>query len=394
METPYVILDPKGSEIKTDHENEAQWKSLKMGSPNETVYLEDSGDLTLVVGGDLGAYDTGDATADDGATEIPDASRRFVVCSKTMKRVFEVFRKMLFPTFAFAESKPVDEPWVVHLPEDAPEPMFIMLSYAHGLFSNIPRTLSLVEIREVLFLTNKYLFTQHMDSIVEKWLRPYRGSVVLDRWDQYQMAGIAWELGDKVLFEGISLDLARHCLKITRSDAPDLEGLVLRDEYFPEGSRVVSWIDSYIERFLSQLNAKIDDGIQKCSEGTICSIPQRQKPRRKVWPEPQWYDCTERVDLSLSIVDDAVGITRESVPLGSVHCCYNTLDEIYFALPRNEMNNLDGHDCFPFQEMMDLMTDAVYSPADGSRLDIEQSGHLDSQARISGWNNPEFWGPM
>lgn len=72
------------------------------------IIFDDYGDLRLIVGGD----------------------RTYTVCSRALARASTVFAGMLYG--GFAESKPLEGQWVVHIPDETPLGFPILLHIIHG----------------------------------------------------------------------------------------------------------------------------------------------------------------------------------------------------------------------------------------------------------------------
>jgi hypothetical protein len=100
--------------------------------------IDEDGDLLLRVGSEL-------------AKEKP---VEFKVCSAAMRRASPVWKTMLFGPWK--EAKPLQGSWIVDLPEDKPWPMGIILAIIHGTFLEIPKSVSLSQLNDILIHTEKY----------------------------------------------------------------------------------------------------------------------------------------------------------------------------------------------------------------------------------------------
>ncbi|TQN64296.1 hypothetical protein CSHISOI_11136 [Colletotrichum shisoi] len=145
-----------------------------------TIYLDDSGDLRLCVGGD-----------------VDECPQDFVVCSRALGRSSPVLKAMLFG--GFAESRPAADDsgeWRVDLPEDSTAAMEIVLNIVHGHFNLVPEKLPLMRLYDVLTITEKY----DMTVIVRPWARAWM-QAVRHQTDNAHLLCVAWELGDAEVFE-------------------------------------------------------------------------------------------------------------------------------------------------------------------------------------------------
>lgn len=142
---------------------------------------DDNGDLVLLVG-----HQT------EGS---------FRVCSRTLARASEVFRKMLFGGFMESRSRyHNDTDWEVKLPEDNADAMGIFLSIVHGNFDDVPGTMALRPLYDLLSLTNKYDATH----VVRPWARAWiQDKDVMSRTSEPELLCVAWELGHHSLFKDI-----------------------------------------------------------------------------------------------------------------------------------------------------------------------------------------------
>ena len=149
------------------------------------VSIDADGDLLLDVGG-------------DEDTESPQL-QRFRVCSSTLRRHSPVWKKMLFGPWK--ESKPNKDEyqdWIVEFPDDPVKPMEIVLNIIHGHFDQVPRSLSLDELYQLLILTHKYDMTRTLRLLCAQWVTVAHGD--LSSADTLKSMFIAWELGDQDLF--------------------------------------------------------------------------------------------------------------------------------------------------------------------------------------------------
>ncbi|KAK1625482.1 hypothetical protein BDP81DRAFT_328219, partial [Colletotrichum phormii] len=184
------------------------------------VSFDDRGDLTLKVG-----------NLEDGDVF------EFVICSRALARASPVFRAMLFG--GFSESKPEGEAWVVKLPEDRPAPFSILLKIIHGCFCEVPQSLTLEDIYQLLVVTNKY----DMLSLASTWFAPYRNLKARD--GNEKLLWMAWELGDQGAFNGMARDL------VVTSEV-NKEGQLLDSRGIPFNTYECFDANGLLDRFLNR----------------------------------------------------------------------------------------------------------------------------------------------
>ncbi|KAL0935997.1 nuclear pore protein-like protein [Colletotrichum truncatum] len=368
-----VLVDThNSSQPKLYNEDDSLWSLVKIIlGDEETIYLEADGDLTLVVGG--GECDDNDADSDyEEDRTIP---TRFVVCSKTMKRAFKVFGAMLSSQYCFVESKPASGPWVVHLPEDAPEPMFVMLCFGHGLFHNIPQTMTLPELYDLLVLTNKYLFTPHITPWIQNWLGAYVMSAskvqFLTRQQQYQVIWVAWELGDHQLLARAIQQIARDCNKIPRMFTIGNRGLVLKNEMFPEGSGVIAVMNMVIENFHQIIYDEVSGGLLQYYEGNLCKKGNASD------------DCSKQVHDALVAICHYAGSGIDYFRYKVFQETPRTIRQTCDRVSRRSLRDCSGHTCFSFKRLIRTLQEG--SDDRVSWLTRTQERHVQNQAHVSGW---------
>ncbi|KAK1676065.1 hypothetical protein BDP55DRAFT_768239 [Colletotrichum godetiae] len=94
----------------------------------------------------------------------------FVVCSRALARASSVFRAMLLG--GFSESKPERDDWVVELPEVRTAPFSILLKIIHGRFCEVPQSLTLEELYQLLVVTDKYDMVSVIFQLASTWFEP------------------------------------------------------------------------------------------------------------------------------------------------------------------------------------------------------------------------------
>ncbi|KAI3321401.1 hypothetical protein HD806DRAFT_208173 [Xylariaceae sp. AK1471] len=194
------------------------------------VVIDPDGDLSLKVGetkclledvsqggGDSRRCDR----ASDHQHELPVI---YVVCSKTLSRASPVWKTLLYG--GFAESKPPcasnASDWVVELPDDNPKAMATVLNIIHSRYESVPRATDLINLEDfyqLAVLTDKYNLTAILRPWASSWLKALKDKHKAWRRegtkpvvsDLERLSWIAWEMGDRKLFETASIDLALHC---------------------------------------------------------------------------------------------------------------------------------------------------------------------------------------
>lgn len=142
---------------------------------------DENGDLILIVG--------------------PQAEGSFRVCSRTLARTSLVFEKMLFGGFAESRSRyHGGDYWEITLPEDDADSMDIFLNIVHGRPADVPKTLALRALYDLLTVTHKYDATH----VVWPWARDWINCKdVMSRKSEPELLCVAWELGHYDLFQEI-----------------------------------------------------------------------------------------------------------------------------------------------------------------------------------------------
>ncbi|KAI0385547.1 hypothetical protein F5Y04DRAFT_246102 [Hypomontagnella monticulosa] len=151
----------------------------------------------------------------DLCLDVGPFSAQFIVCSRTMARSSPFWSKMLYGQFAEGKkAQPRNEKsdWVVKLPEDNPAAMGIALNIIHGRFDQIcgyEEFIYTTHFYNLCVLTDKY----DMTHILRPWARGWSRSThaQCEKLGQslrlkfcHERLWIAWELGDRVTFEGMA----------------------------------------------------------------------------------------------------------------------------------------------------------------------------------------------
>jgi hypothetical protein len=142
---------------------------VKDRSSQETTYFDPDGDLNLHVGPDAMTY---------------------VVCSRSLSRASQVFKKMLYG--GFAESKPAQGDWNVQLPDDDPAGLRILFSIIHGTFDRVPKMVEKSLLYQITVLTDKYDLVSVLQPWSARWIQPSIDAGAAA--STPQRVWIAWEL--------------------------------------------------------------------------------------------------------------------------------------------------------------------------------------------------------
>ncbi|KAL1877916.1 hypothetical protein Daus18300_002269 [Diaporthe australafricana] len=162
---------PPPDDDQTDHTSESQLEQ-------SDIKIDPDGDLTLVVG---------------------KTKTRFLVCSKTLSRSAEFWKRCLYGQFK--EAKPAaGQDWVVQFPEDNPTGLHCLLLLVHGLGHTMPE-ISLQLAFEITIITNKYDMTQVLWAVARSWLQGLQPCRLDEEDDDTLIPQLQWlwvtkELGD------------------------------------------------------------------------------------------------------------------------------------------------------------------------------------------------------
>ncbi|KAK3488018.1 uncharacterized protein B0T23DRAFT_407200 [Neurospora hispaniola] len=250
------------------------------------VNIDPEGDLLLDVGGD-----------EDSESSQP---QRLRVCSSTLRRHSPVWKQMLFGPWT--ESKPANvksEEWIVKLPGDSVKPLQIVLNIIHGRFSQIPHSLDLDELYNLLIFTNKYDLTGTLRPWCVQWAVVAHGDLFSE--DTLKSLFVAWELGDENLFalriEEISVNTSPQdsfpsiqAVNLFRkpglaggSEAEDEEWIVLEHQDYLGPHDIIDVLLSIRKKVLSMIAMAVDDDVVSRRYpplGTACSASQNHNSGR------------------------------------------------------------------------------------------------------------------
>lgn len=127
------------------------------------------------------------------------ARRSFIVCSKSLARVSNPFKAMLYGDFAESKSRKQDPNWTVELPEDNSEAFITILYIVHSQFGMVPDIVTRDQLYQITILTDKYDMTEMLRPWAPKWLSYAHSADNIYQGDEV-LTWIAWELGDRSLF--------------------------------------------------------------------------------------------------------------------------------------------------------------------------------------------------
>ncbi|KAK2038568.1 hypothetical protein LZ31DRAFT_599553 [Colletotrichum somersetense] len=204
------MSEPTGNDISFENEEGIPlWSSLTnvFGDTGKTVVLRPKGEPTLRIG----AEQDSSLSSDMGITTDGVSSIEFVGCSRSLPQAPRFFNALFFGN------------WVVDLSDDCPEPMYILLAITHNRIDDLPTTLSIVELEELLIQAEKYDLISLLGPWLPKWLDP---NMEIDSCeDKRLLAWIAWKTGAATLFVKVAVDLAQTCRLDEKGGLVDVEGV-------------------------------------------------------------------------------------------------------------------------------------------------------------------------
>ncbi|KAK2063088.1 hypothetical protein LY76DRAFT_504388 [Colletotrichum caudatum] len=187
------------------------------GEEEEEVRVDPDGDLVLRAGRQTG---------------LPE--RSFRVCANALRRSSRVWKKMLFGPFR--ESRPASGAWLVHLPDDDPDALEIVLNIIHANFPLVPAAPGLAELYEVLQMANKYDMVPALKPWAGAWLDVAEGcaAAATDGEGMAALTYVAWELGQVELHRNMMKGLLLHSSVDKDGRMVTADGVVL-DDFDPIG---------------------------------------------------------------------------------------------------------------------------------------------------------------
>ncbi|KAI1504913.1 hypothetical protein F5X99DRAFT_370270 [Biscogniauxia marginata] len=285
------------------------------GLPPAPVFIiDEDGDLILQVGSE--------AQGNQRKTSA------FRVCSKTLSRSSPVMKKMLYG--GFAESKPPgDQPWTVHLPEDNPEALEVLLNIIHSRFDRVTsKVINIDDLYNITILTDKYDLTRMLQPWVEKWRdgagmneSSLTGSLSESKHLEKKL-WITWDLGDLKNFELLVGRIASICEidsngKLTRlhmgkkkistwfhnvTEPPDIQELIVNTRMRKIEdllARMNMTVAGLIQWAPGELDCK--QGISSCNATILGSII-RSLAKDGLWPIPDPSKFNKSVTYLLKLL--------------------------------------------------------------------------------------------
>lgn len=156
-------------------------------------------------------------TSGSAAEHVSSGTTEFIVDSKALSRASPTFAKLLDENPA--ESKKSDESttsqkwvkWVVKLPADNESAMSALLHIMHCRFDKAPTVgggIVLSDLYQLAVLTNEYRCTSIVRPWVKSWLN-HASQVISGASipELESLSWIAWEFGDRSLFEKVTKGL-------------------------------------------------------------------------------------------------------------------------------------------------------------------------------------------
>ncbi|KAL3297543.1 nuclear pore protein-like protein [Colletotrichum asianum] len=135
----------------------------------------------------------------------------FLVCSRTLARASPVFDKMLFGPFVEARPSPElskqESAWVVHLPEDDPNHLGVVLNILHCNFKMVPQNFSSPLLSGMVAVADKY----DCIEIFRPWVNSCIPSLDYDHFHNPKFVlHISWHLGCIATFRQALLAIIEH----------------------------------------------------------------------------------------------------------------------------------------------------------------------------------------
>lgn len=139
---------------------------LRGASQSKLVYGKMPGEVVFDRHGDL-------------ILDVNETESFFHVCSRTLARASPIFDNMLYG--GFAENQPLEEQWVVHLPDEKVYGLHILLDIMHGNTHNVKKDIfehaggadkeaALELLSSVAITADKYDIVHLFSSWAEPWL--------------------------------------------------------------------------------------------------------------------------------------------------------------------------------------------------------------------------------
>ncbi|KAI0600582.1 hypothetical protein F4775DRAFT_590140 [Biscogniauxia sp. FL1348] len=280
--------------------------------PQPALSIDEDGDLTLHVGEFRCSHI---CEEEEGEDENQLSYGAFTVCSKALSRASPVMKKMLYGGFAESK-KPGNNPWTVHLPEDDPKALEVILNIIHLRFDQVSSGVTtLDDLYNITVLTDKYDLTH----VIRPWVAKWRRKTMVDKssWQESQVADgyfekrlwIAWELGDLKDFTDVLGWITSHCY--VRSSGMLTQQLWFSPSHmffhhFPEPPGAYEIISSSRLRIIEGLLTHVETLVDCLIRGE----------RAGLWPIPESSDYHE----SLSTLLDSIKTLKIVNSCSFNHC--------------------------------------------------------------------------
>ncbi|KAK1994416.1 hypothetical protein LX36DRAFT_751750 [Colletotrichum falcatum] len=170
-------------------EPDSKRRRIERSDPEPDFVLDVDGDLSLCV----------------GAARVSQPTT-FLVCSKSISRSSPVMKQMILgePT----ETLSIQDDRTnrtIHLPDDEPVPMRLMLEVIHGDFRHVPQKMEIQALHALVVVMHKY----DALSLVRPWVRAWLASARTSG-DYARLFSITWALGDVAFFSTTSSRLIEY----------------------------------------------------------------------------------------------------------------------------------------------------------------------------------------
>ncbi|GKT63359.1 nuclear pore protein [Colletotrichum tofieldiae] len=197
-------------------------------SISQEIQVDPDGDLVLCAGQQTG-----------------EPEKSFRVCASALRRSSQVWKKMLFGPFK--ESKPAFGTWLVHLPDDDPDALGILLNIIHANFPLVPTTPNLAELYEVFRMANKYDMIPALKPWANAWLDVAESyATATDGRSMAALTYVAWELGQVELHRKTMKELLLYSTVDMDGRMVTVDGVVL-DDFDPIGPPGL--LGTFLKRF-------------------------------------------------------------------------------------------------------------------------------------------------
>ncbi|EFQ36412.1 uncharacterized protein GLRG_11540 [Colletotrichum graminicola M1.001] len=256
-------------------------------STSEEVQVDPDGDLVLRAGQQTG---------------LPE--RSFRVCANALRRSSQVWKKMLFGPFK--ESKPAFGTWLVHLPDDDPDALEIVLNIIHANFPLVPATPGLAELYEIFQMANKYDMVPALKPWANAWLDVAEScAAVTDGESMAALTYVAWELGQVELHRKMMKELLLYSSIDGDGRMVTADGVVLDDSDPIGPPGLLGFLRKQHQEIFNTLPSQLNDVIAKLTTGPGCCVDKKASSDERA-------DCN---DIILGSLVRGMAKTRGSISL-------------------------------------------------------------------------------